>query len=153
MLNSTKCCYTTPVVSSSRTANTEKTEGMFGTLIIVLPSLHSGGEVVVRHAGREVVLDLATTDVSQLNYAAFYDDCEHAVRPVADGNRLCLIYNSIQWPGDPNQQKPLNVPDYDKEIASVSKLLGDWVKRTDAPPKVVYLLEHQYSPSGCRSLD
>jgi hypothetical protein len=41
--------------------DTEKTEGMFGTLAIVLPSLHSGGEVVVRHAGREVVLDLATT--------------------------------------------------------------------------------------------
>jgi len=65
--------------------DTEKTEGMFGTLVIVLPSLHSGGEIVVRHAGREVVLDLATTDVSQLNYAAFYADCEHAVRPVADG--------------------------------------------------------------------
>jgi hypothetical protein len=48
MLNSTKCCYTTPVVSSSRSANTEKTEGMFGTLIIVLPFLNSGGEVVVR---------------------------------------------------------------------------------------------------------
>jgi hypothetical protein len=34
--------------------DTEKTEGMFGTLVIVLPSLHSGGEIVVRHAGREV---------------------------------------------------------------------------------------------------
>jgi 2OG-Fe(II) oxygenase superfamily len=128
--------------------DTEKAEGMFGTLVIVLPSLHSGGEVVVRHAGREVVLDLATTDVSQLNYAAFYADCEHAVRPVADGNRLCLIYNLIQWAGGPNRQKSMHAPDYDKEIASVSKLLGDWVKRTDAPPKVVYLLEHQYSPVG-----
>jgi hypothetical protein len=128
--------------------DTEKTEGMFGTLVIVLPSLHSGGEVIVRHAGREVVLDLATKDVSQLNYAAFYADCEHAVRPVADGNRLCLIYNLIQRPDDPNRQKPLNAPDYDKEIASVAKLLGDWVKRPDAPPKVVYLLEHQYSPAG-----
>jgi 2OG-Fe(II) oxygenase superfamily len=128
--------------------DTEKTEGMFGTLVIVLPSLHSGGEVIVRHAGREVVLDLATTDVSQLNYAAFYADCEHEVRPVAHGNRLCLIYNLIQRPGDPNRQKPLNAPDYDKEIASAAILLGDWVKRLDAPPKVVYLLEHQYSPAG-----
>jgi hypothetical protein len=128
--------------------DTEKTEGMFGTLVIVLPSLHSGGEVVVRHAGRKVVLDLATTDVSQLNYAAFYADCEHAVRPVTDGNRLCLIYNLIQRSGDADRQKLLSAPDYDEEIASVAKLLGDWVKRPDVPPKVVYLLEHQYSPAG-----
>jgi len=46
-------------------------EGIFGTLVIILPSLHSGGEVVVRDAGREVVPDLATTDVSQLNCADF----------------------------------------------------------------------------------
>jgi hypothetical protein len=128
--------------------DTEKTEGMFGTLVIVLPSLHSGGEIVVRHAGREVVLDLATTDVSQLNYAAFYADCEHAVRPVADGNRLCLIYNLIQRSGDLDRQQLLSAPDYDEEVASVAKLLGDWVKRPDVPPKVVYLLEHQYSPAG-----
>jgi len=121
---------------------------MFGTLVIVLPSLHSGGEIVVRHAGREVVLDLATTDVSQLNYAAFYADCEHAVRPVADGNRLCLVYNLIQRSGDSDRQKSLSAPDYDEEIASVAKLLGDWVKRPDVPPKAVYLLEHQYSPAG-----
>ena len=38
--------------------DTEKTKGMFGTLVIVLPSLHRGGELVVRHAGREVSLDL-----------------------------------------------------------------------------------------------
>jgi hypothetical protein len=37
--------------------DTEKTDGMFGTLTIVLPSAHCGGELVIRHAGREVTVD------------------------------------------------------------------------------------------------
>jgi hypothetical protein len=128
--------------------DTEKTGGMFGTLVVVLPSLHSGGELVIRHAGREVSLDLATKDVSQLNYAAFYADCEHEVRPIREGNRLCLIYNLVQRPGGKKRQKALAAPDYEAEIASAAKLLADWTKRPDTPPKIVYLLEHQYSPAG-----
>ena len=38
--------------------DTERTPGMFATLVIVLPSAHRGGELVVRHLGREVTLDL-----------------------------------------------------------------------------------------------
>jgi hypothetical protein len=32
--------------------DTEKTAGMFGTLVVGLPSAHRGGELVIRHAGR-----------------------------------------------------------------------------------------------------
>ena len=34
--------------------DTEKAPGMFATLVIVLPSLSTGGELLVRHAGRPV---------------------------------------------------------------------------------------------------
>lgn len=34
--------------------DTEKTAGMFGTLVVTLPSVHRGGALIVRHAGREV---------------------------------------------------------------------------------------------------
>jgi hypothetical protein len=93
-------------------------------------------------------LDLATKDVSQLNYAAFYADCEHEIRPVTDGNRLCLIYNLIQRPSDSRQQGQLSVPDYDAEVASAARLLAEWARRPDTPPKIVYLLEHHYTPAG-----
>ncbi len=33
--------------------DTEKAAGMFGTLVVVLPSIHTGGELVVRHWGRK----------------------------------------------------------------------------------------------------
>ncbi len=62
--------------------DTEKAGGMFGTLVVVLPAAHRGGELVVRHAGREVVCDLAAEEVSEVRYAAFYADCEHEVRPI-----------------------------------------------------------------------
>ena len=38
--------------------DTEKAPGMFATLVLVLPSMATGGELVMRHKGREVRLDL-----------------------------------------------------------------------------------------------
>ena len=128
--------------------DTEKTERMFGTLVVVLPSFHSGGELVVRHAGREAVLELRTPEVSQISYAAFYADCEHEIRPITQGNRLCLIYNLIQRVSGKGEPKPLTAPQYDKEAAAATALLKDWAANLDAPPKLVYLLEHKYTPAG-----
>lgn len=127
--------------------DTEKAEGMFGTLVIVLPSFHRGGDLIIQHAGREATINLAPEDVSQLTFAAFYADCLHEVRPVEEGNRLCLIYNLIQR-SDGKRRKPLTAPDYAAEIAGATELLAKWMARPDAPPKVVYLLEHEYSPAG-----
>jgi hypothetical protein len=75
--------------------DTEKAGGMFGTLVVVLPSEHRGGELVIRHAGREIVADLSSEEFSELKFAAFYADCEHEVRPITEGNRVCLVYNLI----------------------------------------------------------
>src|SRR5260370_3619452 len=73
--------------------DTEKADGMFGTLVIVLPSPHSGGELIIRHGPREVTVDLSSPEVSDLTFAAFYADWEHQVKPIAHGNRVCLTYN------------------------------------------------------------
>ena len=73
--------------------DTEKTPGMFATLVIVLPSISTGGDLVVQHKGREVRLDLRCTDPSETSFAAFYADCVHEVLPVTDGCRLALVYN------------------------------------------------------------
>ena len=42
--------------------DTEKAPGMFATLVVVLPSSFAGGELVVRHKGREARLDLRCDD-------------------------------------------------------------------------------------------
>lgn len=125
--------------------DTEKSPGMFGTLVISLPSFHSGGELQVRHAGKEVRIDLAGREVSQISYAAFYADCEHEVKPVAEGFRLCLIYNLAQVRGAGAAPGPVDYSDLTREAA---KMLGKWASEPLSAPKIAYLLEHQYSPSG-----
>jgi len=73
--------------------DTLKAPGMFGTLVIVLPSDHTGGELVVTHGNRKVTLSLANNEVSAIHYAAFYADCEHEVKPILSGTRIALVYN------------------------------------------------------------
>ncbi len=123
--------------------DTEKAPGMFATLVIVLPSSFSGGELVVRHKGEETVHDLHGTDPSEVAFAAFYADCVHEVRPVTSGCRLALIYNLIK-PGGGRNGSP---PDYVREKNRMVRLLKDWSSSPD-PAKLIYPLDHAYTPAG-----
>jgi len=132
--------------------DTEKADGMFGTLLIVLPSAHAGGDVVVRHAGREATIDLSDADVPELAYAAFYADCEHEVLPVTEGYRVCLVYNLMleRKPSKRKQQARLSVPDHRTEVGAAAEQLEQAFRGAKAPRKLVWLLEHQYSPAGLK---
>ena len=123
--------------------DTEKAPGMFATLVIVLPSAHSGGELIVRHLGREVTLDLRPDDPAELGFAAFYADCVHEVRPVVSGYRLTLVYNLRFL----KKGGRLDAPDYREEQARVSQLLRDWADTPDEPDKLILPLEHAYTPA------
>jgi hypothetical protein len=67
-----------------RHRDTEKAKGMFATLIVVVPSLSAGGELVVKHKDREARLDLRCEEPSDIAFAAFYADCVHEVLPVTE---------------------------------------------------------------------
>ena len=128
--------------------DTEKTPGMFATLVVALPSSFAGGELVVRHKGREVRLDLRCDDPAEAAFAAFYADCVHEVLPVTKGYRLTLVYNLVRG-GRGRLPEP---PDYAGEQARAAALLQAWchAKRHpgDATPeKLVYPLEHAYTPA------
>ncbi len=126
--------------------DTEKSPGMLGTLIVVLPSLHEDGELVVRHDGRETVQDLRTVDPGELRYAAFYADCEHEVRPVSRGHRVCLVYNLVMTARARGGQP--TVPDTRPQVEAVSHILRAWADREDRASKIVYLLEHRYTEAA-----
>jgi hypothetical protein len=128
--------------------DTEKTDEMFATLVVVLPSNYTGGELLVRHRDREVVFDLHCPDPSQAAFAAFYADCVHEVLPVTSGCRLTLIYTlSRQEPGD--RPRP---PSYATEAGQLTALLRHWGEdenRTDGrPDKLIFPLEHAYSQAS-----
>ena len=123
--------------------DTEKTPGMFATLVIALPSSCSGGELVVRHKDRSVSLDLRVDDPAEVAFAAFYADCLHEVLPITAGYRVTLVYNLLRR-GKGQAPQP---PNYTKEQAQLTALLRDWCNNDgeDAPEKLVYPLEHAYT--------
>jgi predicted 2-oxoglutarate/Fe(II)-dependent dioxygenase YbiX len=126
--------------------DTEKEPGMFATLVLALPSLSSGGELVVRHNGREVTLDLANDDPSEMAFAAFYADCVHEVLPITAGCRATLVYNLTRT----GKGGALRPPNYEKEAARATALLQQWEESKTGPDdgvpeKVIYPLEHAYS--------
>ncbi len=120
--------------------DTEKAPGMFATLVVVLPSEHAGGELMIRHDGREATLDLAEGDLGVARWAAFYADCQHELRPLRSGHRVALVYNLVR----PKGRAP-RVPDVRPDVARVAKALRSWGSTPGTPVKVVYPLKHQYS--------
>ena len=128
--------------------DTEKAPGMFATLVVALPSLSSGGELIVRHRDREIRLDLHCDDYADAAFAAFYADCPHEVLQVASGYRLVLVYNLLR----DGKGKAPEPPRYDREQDSVAGLLRAWVaapreRDENIPEKLVYPLEHAYTPA------
>ena len=128
--------------------DTEKQPGMFATLVIALPSVSTGGDLVVRHMGREARLAMRNADPAEAVFAAFYADCVHEVLPVETGCRITLIYNLVRRGNAP----PPAPPNHDRQEAKVAALLTRWAADNSAaddvaPTKLVYPLQHAYTPS------
>lgn len=80
--------------------------------MLFFPSVYTGGELLIRHLGKEVCVN-AAADFSRdmrfarawLNrlkltlvacspqWAAFFTDCEHEVKPVTSGHRVAIQYH------------------------------------------------------------
>jgi predicted 2-oxoglutarate/Fe(II)-dependent dioxygenase YbiX len=127
--------------------DSEKTAGMFGTLVITLPSPFSGGVLALGHGDQEVRLELPA-DAGRLSFAAFYADCTHALRPVTAGYRVALVYNLRR-----KKRGRLAPPDYRAETARLAERLQRWRQELEdevegTPRKLIAVLQHRYTPAG-----
>lgn len=62
----------------------EKLDRMVATLVIVLPSVHAGGELILSHDGWQYEIPFpGGASGYELSYAAFYADCQHEIRPLS----------------------------------------------------------------------
>lgn len=70
---------------------------MFGSLVIIFPTHHEGGTLVLRDGGKEWTIDAASEMRSKshpcVTYIAFYGDVEHEVLPITAGYRVTVTYN------------------------------------------------------------
>jgi hypothetical protein len=122
--------------------DSEKEAGMFGTLVIGLPSAHEGGTLHVRFGGEEQMVDFTSAVQSyQFPFAAFYADCEHEIQPVNEGYRVCLVYNLVQHQGE-----PILSPDIHQQVERLTALLAAKGEEEGYPQAI--LLEHHYTPTN-----
>ncbi|KNE71836.1 hypothetical protein AMAG_16268 [Allomyces macrogynus ATCC 38327] len=85
--------------------DTEKHDRMFATVVLQLPSVHEGGELVVYRDTSSDAAESITHDFGRaegmapfaVHYAVHYADAEHELKPVTSGYRLALVY-SLCWP-------------------------------------------------------
>jgi hypothetical protein len=79
--------------------DTQRSEKHFGSLIVFLPSVYNGGELVIRHLGKEYSYSNSLNKYSEkeqglhCTWVAFFADCEHELLPVRDGCRIALAFN------------------------------------------------------------
>ncbi|GAM23925.1 hypothetical protein SAMD00019534_071000 [Acytostelium subglobosum LB1] len=90
--------------------DTEKADNMFGTLVLSLPCPHRGGDLVVNHSGRDEVVSLENDSMSLIKWTAFFADCQHEVKPVTEGCRVCLVYNLLRSGGTKVNINPESEP-------------------------------------------
>ena len=70
---------------------------MIGSLVVIFPTPHKGGTLILRHDGEEYTFDssleLSRVDKPSVAYVALYSDVEHEVTVVKSGHRVSLTYN------------------------------------------------------------
>ena len=120
----------------------EKLDRMVATLVVALPSKHIGGELIVRHVGHETIIRFDDPAAEfQTSFAAFYSDCEHEVKTVVDGFRLCLVYNLVLAD---TGTSTVTAPDFQRQMQQLVPLFEKW--RTDNKNgRMAVGLQHEYS--------
>jgi hypothetical protein len=129
--------------------DSEKDDSMVGTLVVTLPSSFTGGELVVGHNEERQAYRGSKT---ALSLVAFYADCRHEVLRVKSGYRITLTYNLLLHG---NASRP---DGDDGTVSELTDLLREHFSTpvpryyggpaTDPPNRLVYLLDHEYTPRG-----
>ncbi|PFH45840.1 hypothetical protein AMATHDRAFT_43930 [Amanita thiersii Skay4041] len=125
--------------------DTPKADGMFATMIILLPSRYTGGEVHLTHAGEKKVFDFSVSSYFGSAVLAWYTDVIHEVKPITSGYRLALSYNIIHT--STQISRPV-VAEMDGTPVTLKNILRKWKHDMyqNLPDKeyVVYVLKHKY---------
>ncbi|KAG8949005.1 hypothetical protein FRC00_008348, partial [Tulasnella sp. 408] len=129
--------------------DTEKVDGMFATIIVVLPSPFTGGSAHLSHARQKAAIDQSKDSWLHTSVMAWYTDVTHEIKPIQSGYRLALSYNLIHTT---TSLRPA-LSDTSGPIRQIRHILLSWRQNLydeESPQKIIYLLEHRYSQANCR---
>jgi hypothetical protein len=127
--------------------DSEKDDAMVGTLVVSLPSAHTGGELVVEHGGQSVTYRVPR---EELSFVAFYADCRHEIKPVKSGYRVTLTFNLL---ADSEGEAQGAGPVADVAHCLTGHFTAPATRRygaggLDPPNRLVFLLDHEYTQRG-----
>ncbi|WP_234044630.1 2OG-Fe(II) oxygenase [Streptomyces adelaidensis] len=127
--------------------DSEKDDAMVGTLVVSLPSAHTGGELIIEHAGASAAYR-ASKD--ELTFVAFYADCRHEVTPVTSGYRHTLTFNLLADAAPPATEVGPAIESARCLTEHFSTPATPRYGGPDlAPPnRLVFLLDHEYTQRG-----
>jgi hypothetical protein len=122
--------------------DTEKHPGMVATLVLVWPSPHIGGELVVRHGSEQAHFASQHLNADTIRWFAFYADCRHEVLPVTEGWRVVLSFDLVlpAQEATPRAAVPPALLEALREhfFPAAGPALRPWV----------FLLDHEYTERG-----
>ncbi|KAI1793097.1 hypothetical protein LXA43DRAFT_281235 [Ganoderma leucocontextum] len=124
--------------------DTEKADGMFATIVIVLPSKFDGGAVHVSHGDSSKVMDYSSNSLTDTTVLAWYTDVQHEVKPVTNGYRLALSFNLIHTTRSLRPALPAQSNTADR----LREVLTSWRDGDGGPAKIISLLNHKYSQAN-----
>lgn len=126
--------------------DSEKHDDMVATLVVTLPSSHTGGELVV-HARAAAQRYPASRE--ELSLVAFYPDQRHEVLPVRSGHRLTLTFNVLlEEPADAAVVGPAEQAAALLRAHFATPVATPFGDRSTTPGRLALLLDHEYSRRG-----
>lgn len=125
--------------------DTARDPEMVGTLVLIWPSAHRGGELKVRHRDREGSFNSQQpgTDAA-VRWCAFYADCQHEVSPVTEGQRIAISFE-VHLPDGRRPSRLAADPVLKQALAG---LFGGGESARQQPWYL--LLDHQYNEHGLK---
>ncbi|MFO2970955.1 2OG-Fe(II) oxygenase [Legionella pneumophila serogroup 10] len=129
--------------------DSEKLDGMVATLVIILPSPHIGGDLIIQHKQHNIHFESESLMPQSLKCAAFYADCQHEVKPVKQGYRIALTYNLVLEPTSTNHVITSKKHHNPKLVQALKDYFAIGLDN-NAPISLVYLLDHSYSEHSLR---
>ena len=78
--------------------DTPRGDTMFGSLVLVLPTPHEGGSLVLKHDNSQYTFEATRhlfppPTTPRLAFVAFFSDVDHEVESVKSGHRITVTYN------------------------------------------------------------
>ena len=127
--------------------DSEKMPCMVASLVLVLPSPHIGGDLLISHDNEQYRFSSENLHDETIRCIAFYADCEHEILPVKQGWRVALTYNLVL------ETVLSAVPDEQYRNPQLDAALGAYFNdadKTAVHKKLVYLLDYSYSEHSLR---